>query len=48
MQGIAYAIRHLLQNREIIKKLGGAIEAKVKNEFNLKQMIEKVFEIYRS
>jgi glycosyltransferase involved in cell wall biosynthesis len=44
---IAYAIRHLVQNPETIKKLGGAIEEKVKKEFSLKQMTEKIFDLYK-
>lgn len=44
---IAYAIRHLIQNPEIIKKLGGAIEEKVKKEFSLKEMTEKIFNLYK-
>jgi glycosyltransferase involved in cell wall biosynthesis len=43
---IAYAIRHLIQNPEIIKKLGGAIEEKVKKEFSIKNMVEKIFALY--
>jgi glycosyltransferase involved in cell wall biosynthesis len=45
---IAYAIRHLIQNPEIIKKLGGAIEEKVKKEFSLKEMTEKIFNLYKN
>lgn len=44
---IAYAIRHLIQNPDVIKKLGGAIENKVKKDFSLDKMIEKTILLYK-